>query len=76
MTDKKGIHEQEEIKDLSLEDQQALLEKYDAESNIRKVTGVFKTIIYLLLLVFSLFQLYTAIFGQYPALNNSLLINY
>ena len=67
MTDKKGIHEQEEIKDLSLEDQQALLEKYDAESNIRKVTGVFKTIIYLLLLVFSLFQLYTAIFGQYPA---------
>lgn len=67
MTEKKGLHEQEEIKDLSLEDQQALLEKYDAESNTRKVTGVFKTIIYLLLLVFSLFQLYTAIFGQYPA---------
>ena len=67
MTDKKGLHEQEDIKDLSLEDQQALLEKYDAESNTRKVTGIFKTIIYLLLLVFSLFQLYTAIFGQYPA---------
>ncbi len=67
MTEKKELHEQEEIKDLSLEDQQALLEKYDAESNTRKVTGIFKTIIYLLLLVFSLFQLYTAIFGQYPA---------
>lgn len=67
MTEKKVLHEQEEIKDLSLEDQQALLEKYDAESNTRKVTGIFKTIIYLLLLAFSLFQLYTAIFGQYPA---------
>ena len=53
--------------ELSLEDQQALLEKYDLESNQRKVSGFFNYVIYFGLLVFTLFQLYTAIFGQLPA---------
>ena len=56
-----------QFEELSLEDQQALLEKYDLESNTRKLGGILKTIIFFGLMAFSLFQLYTAIFGQFPA---------
>ncbi len=52
---------------LSEADQQALLEKYDIESNTRNVSGIFKYVIYLGLLAFALFQLYTAIFGVFPS---------
>lgn len=52
---------------LTEEQQQELLEKYDTESNVRKVSGVVKWIVFGLLLAFSLFQLYTAIFGQFTA---------
>ncbi|MFP3917758.1 TRAP transporter permease [Lysinibacillus telephonicus] len=59
---------QEELfETLSAEQQQALLEKYDTESNTRNLAGAFRWVIYVILLCFSLFQLYTAIFGQYTA---------
>ena len=57
----------EEFEQISAEEQQAILEKYDIESNVRTVSGVMKHVIFFGLLVFSLFQLYTAIFGQFPA---------
>ena len=51
------------IKDdvLSLEEQQALLEKYDPESATRKLKGIMGWVVFGGLLAFSLFQLYTAI---------------
>lgn len=66
MADKKEIKD-EKFEQLSEADQQALLEKYDIESNTRNVGGMFRWIIYFGLLAFSLFQLYTAIFGVFPA---------
>ena len=56
-----------QYKELSAEEQQAILEKYDIESNTRTLGGAMKHIIYFGLMAFSLFQLYTAIFGQFPA---------
>ncbi|WP_042470431.1 TRAP transporter permease [Bacillus ndiopicus] len=64
---KKPLDQNEGFEQLSAEDQQALLEKYDIESNTRNVAGMFKYIIYFGLLAFSLFQLYTAIWGVFPA---------
>jgi TRAP transporter 4TM/12TM fusion protein len=52
---------------LSEQQQQELLEKYDPEANTRKLTGVLARVAYGGLLAFSLFQLYTAIFGVYTA---------
>lgn len=57
----------DEFNQISESDQQALLEKYDIESNTRNAGGIFKWIIYFGLLAFSLFQLYTAIKGVFPA---------
>ncbi|MFJ7951489.1 TRAP transporter permease [Lysinibacillus sp. NPDC096418] len=57
----------EGFEQISAEEQQAILEKYDIESNVRTVKGVMKHVIFFGLLAFSLFQLYTAIFGQFPA---------
>lgn len=68
MTDKKAaldpgaLHES-----LTLEQQQELLEKYDLESNQRNPQNFMKYFIYFGLLAFTLFQVYTAIFGQFPA---------
>lgn len=59
---KENLHEQ-----LSEEEQLELLKKYDPESNTRDVQGIVKKIVFIGLLAFSLFQLYTAIFGQYTA---------
>ncbi len=66
MADNKDI-KNEKFQQLSEAEQQALLEKYDIESNTRNVTGIFRWIIYFGLLAFALFQLYTAIFGVFPA---------
>lgn len=55
------------IEILSEEQQQELLEKYDTEANMRKLAGIMKWVIFFGLLAFSLFQLYTAIFGQFTA---------
>ncbi|MFD1735569.1 TRAP transporter permease [Bacillus salitolerans] len=46
---------------------QELLEKYDPEAGTRKLTGVVGWIVFIGLLSFSLFQLYTAIFGIFTA---------
>ncbi|WP_226670700.1 TRAP transporter permease [Metabacillus litoralis] len=52
---------------LSAEEQQKLLEKYDPEAGTRKLTGIVGKIVFIGLLAFSLFQLYTAIFGIFTA---------
>lgn len=57
----------EELETLSEEEQQAILQKYDPESNTRNVTGIVKKIIFFGLLAFSIFQLYTAIGTQFTA---------
>ena len=53
---------------LTEEQQQELLEKYDTESNVRRLGGIMKWVIFAILLSFSLFQLYTAIFGQFTSI--------
>jgi len=57
----------EKFDTLSQEEQQKLLEKYDSEAGTRKLTGIFGGIVFVGLLAFSLFQLYTAIFGVFTA---------
>lgn len=52
---------------LSEKEQQALLEKYDPEAGTRKLKGLMGWIVFGGLLSFSLFQLYTGIFGQLTA---------
>jgi TRAP transporter 4TM/12TM fusion protein len=59
--------DKEEIKYLTEEEQQKLLEKYDPEAGTRKLTGILGYIAFFGLLAFSLFQLYTAIFGVFTA---------
>lgn len=67
MSEKKTAVAQEEHQELTLEQQQELLEKFDIESNQRKIGGWMKHVIFFGLLAFTLYQLYTAIFGQFPA---------
>jgi TRAP transporter 4TM/12TM fusion protein len=55
------------IETLTEEQQQEIIEKYDPEAGTRKLTGVIGWIVFLGLLAFSLFQLYTGIFGQLTA---------
>jgi TRAP transporter 4TM/12TM fusion protein len=52
---------------LSEKEQQELLEKYDPEAGTRKLKGIIGWIAFLGLLSFSLFQLYTGIYGQLTA---------
>ncbi|MEK4306508.1 TRAP transporter permease [Oceanobacillus sp. M60] len=52
---------------LSEKEQQELLEKYDAEAKTRNVKGKIYHVIFLGLIAFSVFQLYTGIFGQLTA---------
>lgn len=52
---------------VSEEKQKEILQKYDPESNTRDLAGIAKHVVFYGLLAFSLFQLYTAIFGQYTA---------
>jgi TRAP transporter 4TM/12TM fusion protein len=52
---------------LTQEQQQELLEKYDPEAGTRKLKGIFGWIAFLGLLSFSLFQLYTGVFGVLTA---------
>lgn len=51
---------------MSEQEQQQLIEKYDSESNFRKLAGIMGAIVFFLLLAFSLYQLYTATFGNVP----------
>ncbi|MFS0887202.1 TRAP transporter permease [Peribacillus frigoritolerans] len=57
----------EKVKYLTEAEQQELLEKYDPEAGTRKLTGILGHIAFFGLLAFSLFQLYTAIFGVFTA---------
>jgi TRAP transporter 4TM/12TM fusion protein len=52
---------------LTEQQQQELLEKYDPEAGTRKLTGIVAWIAMLGLLAFSLFQVYTAVFGVLTA---------
>lgn len=61
------MDQNEKFETLSEEEQQKLLEKYDPEAGTRKLKGVFGVIVFVGLLSFSLFQLYTAIFGVFTA---------
>src|SRR5690606_22162859 len=74
MSDKLSPEEREEKKlppedesHISEEKQKEILQKYDPESNTRDLSGIVKHIVFFGLLAFALFQLYTAIFGQYTA---------
>lgn len=74
MTEKRPPEELEEKKMppedpayISEEQQREILQKYDPESNTRDLAGIMKKVVFALLLAFSLFQLYTGIFGQYTA---------
>ncbi|MDS9470404.1 TRAP transporter permease [Sporosarcina pasteurii] len=57
----------QELETLSEEKQDEILRKYDPESNTRNLGSIFRIVVFVGLLAFSLFQLYTAIFGQYTA---------
>jgi len=57
----------EHVETLTAEQQQALLEKFDIESNTRKIKGIMHWVIFIGLLAFSGFQLYTAIEEQFTA---------
>ncbi|WP_100330261.1 TRAP transporter permease [Bacillus xiapuensis] len=48
-------------------EKQPLLEKYDSEARMRKLKGVTGWLVFLGLIAFSLFQLYTAVFGVFTA---------
>lgn len=52
---------------LTEREQQELIEKYDPEAGTRKLTGLMGKISIAGLLAFSLFQLYTAVFGIFTA---------
>ena len=56
-----------EGEELSPEEQAKLMEKYDVESNTRKLTGIISIVVFLIRIACSLFQIYTGIFGQYTA---------
>lgn len=53
--------------ELSAEQQAALLEQFDVESRTRQVTGIMAGVIFVVLISFSLFQIYTGVFGQFTA---------
>ncbi|KOP81777.1 C4-dicarboxylate ABC transporter [Bacillus sp. FJAT-21945] len=55
------------MESLSLEEQQKLLEKYDPEAGTRKLKGIIGWIVFIGLLSFSLFHLYTGVFGMLTA---------
>lgn len=53
--------------ELTEEQQQELLQKYDVESNTRNAGGIIAKVVFFGLVAFSLFQIYTGIFGQFTA---------
>lgn len=61
------MSDNKENQEMTSEEQQELLEKYDAESSTRNLTGWIAAVVFVILLSFSLFQLYTGIFGMYTA---------
>lgn len=52
---------------LSEKEQEELLKKYDAEARTRQLTGIAAGTVFVTLIAFSLFQIYTGAFGQFTA---------
>src|SRR5690625_3823336 len=67
LKDEAGNETNIDAEELTDEEKEELLKKYDTEANTRNVRGITAGIVFVLLIAFSLFQLYTGIFGQYTA---------
>lgn len=52
---------------LSAEEQEAIMQKYDAEARTRNLTGKLGMAVFVIMIAFSVFQIYTGAFGQYTA---------
>ena len=59
--------EEKKLTQLSEQEQQELMAKYDSESRTRQLTGLMSKVVIVLLLAFSIFQLYTGYFGELTA---------
>ena len=59
-----ALFRKEKIQEISEED---VLAKYDRDSNLRRLDGVMAKIIFTICLGWSLFQLYTAVFGTFAS---------
>src|SRR5699024_2030891 len=57
----------DENRELSDEEKAELMKKYDIESNTHKMNRIVESIVFILLLSFSIFQFYTGAFGQFTA---------
>lgn len=68
MKDKKNFAGDMQNEQMSMEDVEALMHKYDPESNVRKLHGWRRGLVTLIALLFSLFQLYTAQIGGLDSL--------
>jgi TRAP transporter 4TM/12TM fusion protein len=66
--DKKNFAGDMQNEQMSMEDVEALMHKYDPESNVRKLHGWRRGLVTLIALLFSLFQLYTAQIGGLDSL--------
>jgi TRAP transporter 4TM/12TM fusion protein len=62
-----GKEKQSDAGVLSEEEQEELMQKYDTESNTRNLSGIMAGVVFFGLLAFSIFQIYTGMFGQYTA---------
>ena len=58
------LRKTEEHKGISGEE---VLAKYDKESNVRRVQGPVQKLVFVLAVAWSMFQIYTAIFGTFPS---------
>ena len=54
----------EQVQEIDLDE---IMAKYDKESNYRKLSGIQLKVVTALAIMFSVFQLYTAVFGVLPA---------
>ena len=61
-----SLNEQELLRKAQL-DAEAVLRKFDTESNTRTLTGFFARLVTAIAITFSLFQLYTSVFGVMDA---------
>ncbi|WP_284140226.1 MULTISPECIES: TRAP transporter permease [unclassified Virgibacillus] len=61
------MSESKKMDKLTQEQQEELLQKYDTESNTRKLTGIMSLVIIGILIAFSAFQIYTGWFGEKTA---------
>lgn len=59
-----------ETSELSLEEQEKLIEKYDSESAVRKLTGVFAFIVKWFAIIMAVYHIYTSIFGMMESLRH------